>query len=153
MSQISVPPGKDGNIITSACYLLKDYSPDVYSGMIVNSNIRLFADPDGERFSSTNRIDGGNIKTYWILLGPGSVRERSPFHLAAVIYHEALHMVIAEKRISIGKSGYFSDLSLKQQKQEEFLIYKMEIDLLTRMNASKKEIQEIREWMEPYASR
>ena len=62
-------------------------------------------------------------------------------------------MLIAEKRISEGRPGYFFNLSQKEQKQEEFFIYKMEIDLLVRMNAPVREIQEIREWMEPYKPR
>jgi hypothetical protein len=152
-SQMSTPAGKDGNIIISSSYIIKEYCPDVYNSVVQHSNMQLFVDSDGERFSSTNRIEGGNPKKYWILLGIGSVRERSPYHLAAVIYHESMHILIAEKRMRNGESGYFSDLSPKQQKQEEFLIYKMEIDLLKKMNASQKEIQEIREWMEPYKPR
>ena len=152
MSQSSVPSGKDGNAILRAVDILKQYSPDIYNSVVQHSNIQLFLDSDGERLSSTNRIEGGNPKIYWILLGIGSVRERSPYHLAAVIYHESMHILIAEKRMREGGSGYFSNQSLERQKQEEFLIYKMEIDLLERMNASKREIQEIREWMKPYKS-
>ena len=153
ISQNSIPAGNDGNAITKAVDILKQYSPDVYSSVVQHANIQSFIDVDGERFSSTNRIEGGNTKTYWILLGVGSIRERSPYHLAAVIYHESMHILIAEKRMREGKSGYFSNQSLERQKQEEFLIYKMEIDLLERMDVSKREIQEIREWMKPYKSR
>ena len=149
-SQRSVPFGTDGDKVNSACSLIRSYSPDVYNYITSRSNVQSFLDSDGERFSSTNRIDGGKEKTYWILTGFGSIRERSKYHLAGVIFHESMHMLIAERRMAEGRSGFFSDLSARQQKQEEFLIYKMEIDLLTRMNAPYWEIQEIREWMEPY---
>jgi hypothetical protein len=129
------------------------YAPETYSSITSESNIQSFLDRDGERFSSTNRIEGGYEKTYWILTGFGSIRERSKYHLAGVIFHESMHLLMAEKRISEGRSGYFSDLSQKEQKQEEFFIYKREIDLLVRMNTPIKEIQEIGEWMEPYKPR
>jgi len=129
------------------------YAPETYLSITSESNIQSFLDRDGERFSSTNRIEGGYEKTYWILTGFGSIRERSKYHLAGVIFHESMHLLMAEKRISEGRSGYFSDLSQKEQKQEEFFIYKREIDLLVRMNTPIKEIQEIGEWMEPYKPR
>lgn len=152
-SQISVPFGSDGDRVNKACSLVKEYSPEVYNYITSRSTIRSFLDSNGERFTSTNRIDGGNEKIYWILVGFGSIREKSKYHLAGVIFHESMHMLMAEKRMAEGRSGYFSHLSPKQQKQEEFLIYKMEIDLLIRMNAPQREIQEIREWMQPYVSR
>jgi len=148
-SQTSVSPGIDGNKIVEACNILRQHSPEVYNEVVQKANIRSYLRNDGERLASTNSIDKG---TYWILIGIGSIRDRSVFHLASVIYHESLHILIAERRIKRGESGYFLHLSGKQQKQEEFSIYKMEIDLLIRMNAPKKEIQEIREWMEPYKS-
>jgi hypothetical protein len=149
MSQTSVSPGSDGNKIVEACNILRQYSPEIYNEVVQRSNIRSYLRNDGERLASTNSIDKG---TYWILVGIGSIRNRSVFHLAAVIYHESLHILIAERRMKGGESGYFLHLSRKQQKQEEFSIYKMEIDLLVRMNAPKGEIREIREWMEPYKS-
>lgn len=152
-SQRSIPYGYDGDRVREACSLLKMYTPETYSSIISESNIQSFLDRDGERFSSTNRIEGGYEKTYWILTGFGSIRERSKYHLAGVIFHESMHLLMAEKRISEGRSGYFSDLSQKEQKQEEFFIYKREIDLLVRMNTPIKEIQEIGEWMEPYKPR
>lgn len=152
-SQRSIPYGSDGDKVREACFLLKIYSPEIYSSITAESNIQSFLDKDGERFSSTNLIEGGYDKKYWILAGFGSIRERSRYHLAAVIFHESMHMLMADKRMSEGRSGYFSNLSQKEQKQEEFFIYKMEIDLLVRMNAPAREIQEIREWMEPYKPR
>jgi hypothetical protein len=133
-----------------ACNILRQHSPEIYNYVVQRSNIRSYLRNDGERLASTNSIEEG---TYWMLIGIGSIRDRSVFHLASVIYHEALHILAADHRIKRGESGYFLHLSGKQQKQEEFSIYKMEIDLLVRMNAPKKEIQEIREWMEPYKSR
>jgi len=149
-SQISVSPGSDGNKIVEACNILRQYSPEIYNYVVQRSNIRSYLRSDGERLASTNSIEQG---TYWILIGIGSIRDRSVFHLASVIYHESLHILAADHRMKRGESGYFLHLSDKQQKQEEFSIYKMEIDLLVRMNAPKQEIQEIREWMEPYKSR
>ena len=152
-SQTSVPFGSDGDKVNMACSLVKEYAPDVYNHITSRSRIQSFLDSNGDRFSSTNRIEGGNEKTYWILAGFGSIRERSQYHLAGLIFHESMHMLIAEQRMANGRSGYFSHLSPKQQKQEEFLIYKMQIDLLVRMNAPRREIQEMREWMQPYVSR
>ena len=149
-SQRSVPFGSDGDKVNKACALVKEYSPEVYNYITSRSSIQSFLDSDGEPLSSTNTIQSGNS---WILVGFGSIRERSQYHLAGVIFHESIHLLLAEKRMSEGRSGNFSNLSPKEQKQEEFLIYKMEIDLLVRMNAPRKEIQEIREWMQPYVSR
>jgi hypothetical protein len=148
-SQVSVSPGTDGDRIVEACNILKQYSPEIYNTIVQRSNIRSYLRNDGEKLASTNKIQNG---TYWILIGIGSLRDRSILRLAGVIYHEALHILIADERIKRGESGYFTSLSQKRQKQEELYVYKMEIDLLLRMNTSKREIQEIREWMEPYKS-
>lgn len=152
-SQFLIPNGNDGERVAKACSILKEYEPDVYNAVISQSHIQIFINGEGKKFLSTNSIEGGSTRKYWILLGAGSVRERSTFHLASVIYHEALHILIAEGRIRNGQSGYFSHLSKQKQKQEEFLLYKRMIDLLVRMDAPRRDIQEIREWMEPYKSR
>ena len=46
--------------------------------------------------------------------------------------------------------GFFKELPETQQKEEELRIYQLEIELLTKMGTSKKEIEELKRWMEPY---
>ena len=84
------------------------------------------------------------------MLGTGSVRERSINRLAGTIFHESLHLLLVEERIRNGSSGFFNELSETQQKDEELRIYQLEIELLTKMGTSKKEIDELKRWMEPY---
>ena len=150
LAQIYLTSGTDTDRIKKACSLLQAYAPEIYEASVQHATLQIQLDRDGEPLASTNLIEIGEKKTYWILLGMGSVRERSPYHLAGVIYHESLHLLLAEERMRNGLPGGFYDQTKTQQRQEELRIYLLEIDLLTRMGTPPEEIQEIRDWMEPY---
>ena len=150
LAQIYLTPAADTERIKQACSLLQNYAPEVYEAVVKHATMQLFLDSDGEIFASTNRIDAGEQRTYWILLGQGSVRGRSLHHLAGVIYHESLHLLIAEEHIRNGLPGSFYDQTKTEQRKEEFRIYLLQLDLLTKMGSPKEEIEETRRWMEPY---
>ncbi len=146
-SQTIASSGSDYERIEKACKLIKSYDPDVYESMVKHSVIKLYLNPSEGRFSSTNRIDNG---TFWILIGSGSMRERSINRLAGTIFHESLHMLIALERFRNGRSANFHDLSSRERKQEEFYVYKRTRELLIRLNTSKWEIREYDNWASPY---
>jgi hypothetical protein len=149
-AQTYLTPAADTERIKQACSLLQTYSPEIYEAMVQHSTIQLYQRNDGEIFASTNRIDAGESRTFWILLGLGSVRERSIYHLAGVIYHETLHLLIADERIRNGLPGSFYDQTKTQQRKEELRNYSLQLELLTKMGSPQDEIEEIRRWMEPY---
>ena len=133
--------------IMSACELIKAYEPDVYESIVSRSIIQSYANPQEGKFNSTNRIDNGD---FWVLIGKGSLEERSINRLAGTIFHESLHMLFALKRFREGRSASFYDLSGGEKKQEEFSIYKRTRELLIRLNTSKWEIREYDDWASPY---
>jgi hypothetical protein len=150
LAQIYLTPAADTERIKQACSLLQVYTPEIYEAVVQHATIQLQIGRDGEIFASTNWIEGGDPKILWIMLGTGSVRERSINRLAGTIFHESLHLLLVEERIRNGITGFFHELSETQQKEEELRIYQLEIELLTKMGTSKKEIDELKRWMEPY---
>lgn len=146
-SQIIAVSGSNYERIEKACQLLRTYDPGVYESMVVHSIIQSYTDPTEGKFSSTNRIDNGN---FWILIGKGSLEERSINRLAGTIFHESLHMLFALSRFREGRSASFYDLSGREKKQEEFSIYKRTRELLIRLNTSSWEIREYDDWASPY---
>lgn len=150
LAQTYLTQAADTERIKQACSLLKSYAPEIHEAIVQHATMQLQIAQDGEIFASTNWIEGSNPKILWIMLGPGSVRERSIKRLAGTIYHESLHLILAEERIRNGVTGFFKQLPEAQQKEEERRIYQLEIELLTKMGASKEEIEELKSWMEPY---
>jgi hypothetical protein len=150
LAQTYLTPASDTERIKQACSLLQTYAPEIYEAMVQHSTIQLHLSNDGEIFASTNQIDAGEQRTFWILLGMGSVRERSIYHLAGIIYHESLHLLLADERIRNGRSGRFYDQTKTQQRKEELRNYLLQLDLLTKMGSPQDEIEEMRRWMEPY---
>lgn len=150
LAQTYLTPAADTERIKQACSLLKTYAPEIYEAIVQHATMQLQIGRDGEIFASTNRLEDGDPKILWILLGTGSVRERSINRLAGTIFHESLHLLLVEERIRNGITGFFGELPEAQQKEEELRIYQLEIELLTKMGTSKKEIDELKSWMEPY---
>jgi hypothetical protein len=150
LAQIYLTPDADTERIKQACSLLKIFAPDIFESIVQHATMQLQIGRDGEIFASTNWIEGGDPKILWILLGTGSVRERSINRRAGTIFHESLHLLLVEERIRNGITGFFGELPEAQQKEEELRIYQLEIELLTKMGTSKKEIDELKSWMEPY---
>jgi hypothetical protein len=107
--------------------------------MVIHSIIQSYGHYTGNRFTSTNSIDGNN---YWILIGKGSLSERSINRLAGTIFHESLHMLLELQRDRSGLIRNFSDLSENERKQEEIFVYKRTRELLVRLNTSDWEIKE-----------
>jgi hypothetical protein len=150
LAQIYLTPAADTERIKQACSLLQTYAPEIYEAVVQHATMQLQVGRDGEIFASTNWVEPGDPKIIWIMLGPGSVRERSINHLAGTIFHESLHLLLVEERIRNGVTGFFKELPETQQKEEELRIYLLHLDLLAKMGTQKEEIEEIRRWMEPY---
>jgi hypothetical protein len=150
LAQTYLTPAADTERIKQACSLLKTYAPDIYESIVQHATMQLHVRNDGEIFASTNRLEGNDPQILWILLGPGSVRERSINRLAGTIFHESLHLLLVQERIRNGITGFFKELPEAQQKDEELRVYQLEIDLLTKMGTSKKEIDELKSWMDAY---
>ncbi len=150
LAQTFLTQAADTERIKQACTLLQTYAPEIYEAIVQHATIQLQIGRDGETFASTNWIEGGDPKILWIMLGTGSVRERSINRLAGTIFHESLHLIFVEERLRNGITGFFKELPEHQQKAEELRVYQLEIELLTKMGTSKEEIDELRSWMEPY---
>jgi hypothetical protein len=138
-SQKILSVGNDLARIEKACYLIKIHEPIIYESMVIHSIIQSYGHYTGNRFTSTNSIDGNN---YWILIGKGSLSERSINRLAGTIFHESLHMLLELQRDRSGLIRNFSDLSENERKQEEIFVYKRTRELLVRLNTSDWEIKE-----------
>jgi hypothetical protein len=146
-SQIIASSGSDSQRIVRACELIKIYEPNIYESMVIHSIIQSYPNTTEGKFSSTNRINNGN---FCVLIGKGSLEERSINRLAGTIFHESLHMLFALDRFREGRSASFYDLSAREKKQEEFSIYKRTRELLIRLNTSPWEIREYDDWASPY---
>lgn len=146
-SQIILSSGNDSDRIAKACYLIKIHEPIIYESMVIHSIIQSYGHYTGNRFSSTNMIEGNN---YWILIGRGSLSDRSINRLAGTIFHESLHMLLELQRSRSGLIRKFSDLSENQRKQEEIFVYKRTRELLVRLNTSDWEINEYDKWVSVY---
>lgn len=132
--------------IVKACNLIKINAPDIYESIVVHSSIQRYGHP-GNIFHSTFYVDEKDI---WILIGQGSLSERSINRLAGTIFHESLHLLLSLERKRSGKSWDFTDLSENQRKQEEILVYKRTRELLVRLNTSSWEIEEYDRWASAY---
>lgn len=146
-SQKIMSHGNDLDRIVKACQLIRIHDPIIYESMVVHSVIQSYGHYTGNRFTSTNIIDGNN---YWILIGKGSLSERSINRLAGTIFHESLHMLLELQRSRSGLIRKFSDLSENERKQEEIFVYKRTRELLVRLNTSDWEIKEYDKWISVY---
>lgn len=146
-SQRIMPLGDHFEKIAKACYLVKTYEPVIYESIVAHSIIQSYGHHDGNKFFSTYRMENSN---FWILVGSGSLSERSVNRLAGTIFHESLHMLLELQRNRSGKMRRFSDLSENEKKQEEIFVYKRTRELLVRLNTSDWEIKEYDKWVSFY---
>lgn len=146
-SQKILPSGNDLDRIVKACHLIKIHEPSIYESMVIHSVIQSYGHHTGNRFTSTGMIEGNN---YWILIGKGSLSERSINRLAGTIFHESLHMLLELQRNRSGLIRKFSYLSENERKQEEIFVYKRTRELLVRLNTSDWEINEYDKWVSVY---
>jgi hypothetical protein len=139
--------GNQTERIEKACHLIKTYEPIIYESMVAHSTIQAQLHPSGNRFWSTYNTEDDN---FWILIGTGSLSERSINRLAGTIFHESLHMLLELQRHRSGGVRRFSDLSETEKKQEEIFVYKRTRELLVRLNTADWEIKEYDTWLSAY---
>lgn len=146
-SQRILPTGNDSDRIVKACSLIRIYEPVIYESIVAHSAIQSYGHYTGNKFWSTCRIEGNDL---WILIGKGSLSERSINRLAGTIFHESLHILLELQRQRMGKITKFSDLSEAERKQEEIFVYKRTRELLVRLNTTDWEIREYDNWVSFY---
>ena len=132
--------------IAKACHLIKMNAPDIYESVVIHSTIQRYGHPSNI-FHSTYNVDGNDL---WILIGQGSLTERSINRLAGTIFHESLHLLLSLQRRRSGNSWAFSDLSENERKQEEIFVYKRTREFLVRLNTLDWEIKEYDRWASAY---
>jgi hypothetical protein len=132
--------------IFQACEILRANEGEIYESIVQHSNLQKYKDPDNP-FNSTCNYDVSS-GSLWILIGEGSLYDRSVYRLAGTIYHESLHLLLKLQRQREGRIVNFSDLSAQERKQEEIFIYKKTKELLKKIGTPLWEIQEYDQWLE-----
>jgi hypothetical protein len=146
-SQRILPTGNASERIAKACSMIKIHEPEVYESMVSHSTIQSYEHYTENPLFSTNKIEGND---FWILIGTGSLYERSINRLAGTIFHESLHMLLELQRRRSGKLGGFSQLTESKRNQEEILVYKRTRELLVRLNTTEGELKEYDNWVSFY---
>lgn len=132
--------------ILKACEILRENEGGIYEAIVQHAHLQKYSDP-GIYFQSTCMYDVTN-KSLWILIGEGTLHDRSIYRIAGTIYHESLHLLLKLQREREGGIVNFSDLSPQERKQEEVFIYKKTKELLRKIGTPLWEIQEYDQWSE-----
>lgn len=138
--------GENLDRIKKACDLIKIYSPEIHESMVIHSTI-ISAKYKEIDFLSTAIIDENG---FWIIIGPGSLTERSINRLAGTILHESLHMLLELQRKRAGDDRFIHDISKEEMKKEERIVYKITREFLVRLGTLDWEISEYDLWASAY---
>lgn len=134
------------NKVLNACEILRINDPEIHESIVQHSYLQKYRDPEGP-LQSTCLYDQSN-SSLWILLGEGTLYDRSVYRLAGTIYHESLHLLLKLQRQREGRPVNFSELSPEERKQEEIFVYKKTRELLGKIGTPSWEIQEYNQWLE-----
>jgi hypothetical protein len=126
----------DTTKIKKALAIINYYEPEIYQSIITKSIIQFGELPDKPRVNFAISEKNGIEPRYWIMLNPTLMNNNSIHIIATIIVHEAMHLGYS---MNIYKKASMNDYE-KELKIEHVHIYNYELNFLTKIGASKSDI-------------